>query len=234
MTPLQVIMNTMPQLGRANVALRTVQELGSTLAKDRPEEIAEGSLSLRHWKRLELRSVTYAYKRENEPESFILGPISLTIESGELVFITGGNGSGKTTFVKLITGLYMAETGHIYLDGQRVEDRDCERYRQFFSVVFADFYLFDHLLGLTRPDLEEEARQYLAKLKLSHTVKVINNRFSTTDLSQGQRKRLALLTAYLEDRPIYIFDECRPIISMMGCRTILFCRRATLERASID
>jgi putative ATP-binding cassette transporter len=137
----------------------------------------------------------------------IEGPISLTIESGELVFITGGNGSGKTTFVRLITGLHMEETGHIYLDGHRVEDQECERYRQFFSVVFADFYLFDHLLGLTRPDLEEEARQYPAELKLSHTVKVINNRFSTTDLSQGQRKRLALLTAYLEDRPIYIFDE---------------------------
>jgi len=207
MTPLQVIMNTMPQLGRAKVALRTVQELGFTLAKDRPEEIAEGSLSLRPWRRLELRSVTHAYKRENEPESFILGPINLAIEAGELVFITGGNGSGKTTLVKLITGLYVAETGHIYLDSQRVENHDCERYRQFFSVVFADFYLFEHLLGLARPDLEEEARQYLAELKLSHTVKVINNRFSTTDLSQGQRKRLALLTAYLEDRPIYIFDE---------------------------
>lgn len=207
MTPLQVIMNTMPQLGRANVALRTVQELGFTLAQDQPEEMAGGSLSLRHWRRLELRSVTHAYKRENEPESFILGPIKLAIESGELVFITGGNGSGKTTLVKLITGLYMAETGHIYLDSQRIEDDDREQYRQFFSVVFADFYLFEHLLGLARPDLEEEARRYLAELKLSQTVKVIGNRFSTTELSQGQRKRLALLTAYLEDRPIYVFDE---------------------------
>lgn len=207
MTPLQVIMNTMPQLGRASVALRTVQELGFTLAKDRPEEMGEGSVSLRDWSRLELRSVTHAYKRENEPDSFVLGPINLTIESGELVFITGGNGSGKTTLLKLITGLYIAETGYIYLDSQRIEDHERERYRQLFSVVFADFYLFDHLLGLARRDLEEEARQYLAELKLSHTVKVINNRFSTTDLSQGQRKRLALLTAYLEDRPIYIFDE---------------------------
>lgn len=162
---------------------------------------------MRHWRRLELRSVTHAYKRENEPESFILGPINLAIESGELVFITGGNGSGKTTLVKLITGLYVAETGHICLDSQRIEDDDREQYRQFFSVVFADFYLFEHLLGLARPDLEKEARRYLAELKLSQTVKVIGNRFSTTELSQGQRKRLALLTAYLEDRPIYVFDE---------------------------
>ena len=93
------------------------------------------------------------------------------------------------------------------MDNQPVEDRNLEWYRQHFSVVFSDFYLFEHLLGLAGPDLESQAQQYLGELKLSQIVKVENGKLSTTELSQGQRKRLALLTAYLEDRPIYIFDE---------------------------
>ena len=207
MTPLQVIMNTLPQLGRANVALRTVKELGFTLASDKPEELTDAVPPAEQWQKLELKSVTHTYNRENESENFILGPIDLTFESGELVFITGGNGSGKTTLIKLIAGLYVAENGHIYMDNQPVEDRNLEWYRQHFSVVFSDFYLFEHLLGLAGPDLESQTQKYLGELKLSQIVKVENGKLSTTELSQGQRKRLALLTAYLEDRPIYIFDE---------------------------
>jgi putative ATP-binding cassette transporter len=74
-------------------------------------------------------------------------------------------------------------------------------------VVFSDFYLFDTLLGLQTPELDRRAREYLTKLQLDHKAKVKDGALSTTDLSQGQRKRLALLTAYLEDRPIYLFDE---------------------------
>ena len=79
--------------------------------------------------------------------------------------------------------------------------------REHFSAVFSDFYLFERLLGLLGPELELQAQQFLQQLKLSEKVKVAHGKLSTIDLSQGQRKRLALLTAYLEDRPIYIFDE---------------------------
>ena len=207
MTPLQVIMNTLPQLGRANVALRTVDELGFSLASDKPEELTGPELPETRWQELELRFITHAYNRENESETFTLGPIDLRFESGKLVFITGGNGSGKTTLVKLITGLYMPKTGCIYLNEQPIKAENIEWYRQHFAVVFSDFYLFDKLLGLDGPGTEDEARRYLNELKLSQKVEVADGRFSTTELSQGQRKRLALLTAYLEDRPIYVFDE---------------------------
>ena len=207
MTPLQVIMNTLPQLGRANVALRTVDELGFSLASDKPEELTGPELPETRWQELELRFITHAYNRENESETFTLGPIDLRFESGKLVFITGGNGSGKTTLVKLITGLYMPKTGCIYLNEQPIKAENIEWYRQHFAVVFSDFYLFDKLLGLDGPGAEDEARRYLNELKLSQKVEVADGRFSTTELSQGQRKRLALLTAYLEDRPIYVFDE---------------------------
>jgi len=123
------------------------------------------------------------------------------------VFIVGGNGSGKSTLAKLITGLYLPEAGEIYLNGQLIGANNREWYRQHFAVVFSDFYLFDRLLGLDRQDLDQQAQQYLRQLQLDHKVTIRDGQLSTTALSQGQRKRLALLTAYLEDRPIYLFDE---------------------------
>ena len=207
MTPLQMVMNSLPQLSRANVALKKTEELGFNLSKQESEEMTERSLSPSQWKELELRSVTHSYHREGESEVFVLGPIDLSFHPGELVFIVGGNGSGKTTLVKLLTGLYMPEEGQIVLDGQPISNTNKEFYRQHFSTVFSDFYLFDQMLGIVNPQLDDQAQEYLAQLKLSHKVQIVDGKLSTTDLSQGQRKRLALLTAYLEDRLIYVFDE---------------------------
>ncbi|MEN9207898.1 MAG: ATP-binding cassette domain-containing protein, partial [Gloeomargarita sp. GMQP_bins_14] len=128
-----------------------------------------------------------------------------TFYPGEIVMIMGGNGSGKSTLAKLITGLYTPQSGQIIFDGVPVDAHNRYWYRQHFAVVFSDFYLFDSLLGIN--DDPTLAQQLLQKLQLDHKVRIENGRFSTIALSQGQRKRLALLVAYLEDRPIYLFDE---------------------------
>jgi len=207
MTPLQVILNALPQLTRANVALGKAEELGFTLSAQGPEEVADPEFVAGEWRKLELRSVTHTYRREDESDMFVVGPIDLSFEPGESVFFIGGNGSGKTTLVKLLTGLYTPERGQIVLDDHPVEDANKEFYRQHFSAVFSDCFLFDQMFGLTSAELDSQTRRYLAQLKLSQKVDVVNDKLSTTELSRGQRKRLALLTAYLEDRPIYVFDE---------------------------
>jgi putative ATP-binding cassette transporter len=88
-----------------------------------------------------------------------------------------------------------------------IDDTVRDGYRQLFSVVFTDFYLFDKLLGLEQQEIDSRAFDYLRMLQLDHKVQVEDGTLSTLDLSQGQRKRLALLTAFLEDRPVYLFDE---------------------------
>jgi putative ATP-binding cassette transporter len=133
--------------------------------------------------------------------------LTLTFDPGEVVFLVGGNGSGKSTLGKILTGLYPPEKGEIRLNGRPVTDENRDNYRQLFSSVFSDFYLFENLLGLRAEGLDERARGFLTQLHLEHKVKVRAGQLSTIDLSQGQRKRLALLTAYLEDRPFYFFDE---------------------------
>jgi putative pyoverdin transport system ATP-binding/permease protein len=206
--PVQMLLNRVSSFNLAEVALHKIEDLernltalyaevDSGLPQDPPFE----------FERLGLIDVTHAYRRDGEIDNFIVGPVSLSLVPGEVVFLVGGNGSGKTTLAKLLVGLYVPAEGEICLNGQIITDANREYYRQHFSVVFADFHLFDRLLGLDGPELDRDARKYLARLELDHVVEIKNGTLSTTQLSQGQRKRLALLTAYMEDRPIYVFDE---------------------------
>lgn len=208
--PLSIILGTMAYVSRAVVALENLQKLGLTLTPETatpPALPAETPARLRSFRTLELKGITHTYRRENDDGSFTLGPIDLTVNRGELLFLVGGNGSGKTTLAKLLTGLYAPEGGQLLVDGQPIRDEERDEYRQLFSAVFFDFHLFEQLLGLGSTEHLDQARHYLSKLLLDRKVKIENGSFSTTELSQGQRKRLALLTAYLEDRPFYIFDE---------------------------
>jgi putative ATP-binding cassette transporter len=208
LSPVEMILSFLPAIARANIAVRRIDELGGDLAASSQDSSPElTAASPNHWRELELRGVRHSYYREQEEDHFTMGPIDLKIGAGELIFLVGGNGSGKTTLAKLLTGLYVPEEGEIRLDGVVVDDRSRDEYRQLFSAVFQDFFLFEQLHGLDTPQLDERARGYIGDLLLDRKVKVENGRLSTVELSQGQRKRLALLTAYLEDRPIYLFDE---------------------------
>ncbi len=208
LTPLDVMLNVLPTLGRAVISARKIEQLGLSLDGAASEPVEAGGVpALGGWRSVELAAVTHTFYREDSDDNFTLGPIDLHIKPGELVFLIGGNGSGKTTLAKLLLGLYRPESGELRLDGRTVTDADRDAYRQLFSVVFSDFFLFDLLLGLPDPHLDDSARGYLRKLHLERKVRVEQGALSTLDLSQGQRKRLALLTAYLEDRPIYLFDE---------------------------
>ncbi|MGK3964942.1 cyclic peptide export ABC transporter [Sorangium sp. So ce118] len=206
MTPMQVLIGAIPALSRAGIAVQKIEDLGASLADEASEADSPAPLPEK-WKRLELAGVTHAYRSEGKDDTFTLGPIHLGVRRGEMIFIVGGNGSGKTTLAKLITGLYAPEAGEIRLDGEAITDRNRQAYRQLFSVVFFDFHLFERLIGLESPELNKRARHYLSRLQLDHKVSVEGGVLSTTSLSQGQRKRLALLTAYLEDRPVLLCDE---------------------------
>ena len=205
-TPLTIILNQLPFLERAYVAAKKIKDLGLSLTADPSENSPQVADHVASWRRLDLVGVTQVY-RQDGGEEFQLGPVDLTFRPGELVFLTGGNGSGKTTLAKLLLGLYEPEAGEILLDGKAVTLENRDDYRQYFSAVFYDFYLFEHLLGLDADDVEAKSQEYLDQFQLSHKVQIKDGKLSSIDLSQGQRKRLALLNAYLEDRPIYVFDE---------------------------
>lgn len=213
MGPFAQIVELLPSVGRANIALKKIETLGLSLAASATahgDEEAHGAASGIDpvgWRCLELSGVMHRYAREGEDSSFSVGPIDLSFSPGEVTFLIGGNGSGKTTLAMLLLGLYTPESGTIRLDGVPIDDANRDAYRQLFSTVFSDFCLFDSLLGLQKDDLDAEALVYLERLQLRSKVRIEQGTFSTQALSQGQRKRLALLTAYIEDRPFYVFDE---------------------------
>jgi putative ATP-binding cassette transporter len=219
MAPVWGIMSALPVFHRGQVALQRIESLGISLDSEDPElSITESvsqspdtgkahSISTSAAPVVELDKVVFSYgPLDNVHETFVLGPISLVLEPEQLIFIVGGNGSGKSTLVKLITGLYPPDSGEIRVNGRPVKS-DRQSYRQLFSTVYSDFYIFDRLLGIEDPDLDGQAKQYLERLHLEKKVSIKNGRFSTIALSQGQRRRLALLGAYLENRQIYVFDE---------------------------
>jgi putative ATP-binding cassette transporter len=206
LTTLEVVLTSLPFFSRASIAAKTVEDLGFSLQS---EPVAQPEAADPAWRQIELAGVRHSYFRENEAESFQLGPIDAVFERGQTIFLVGGNGSGKTTLAKLLIGLYPPEAGEIRLGGRPVRGADLDAYRELWSVVFSDFFLFEQLFGLAASggELDQQALGYLQRLRLDRKVQVKEGALSTLDLSQGQRKRLALLTAYLEDRPIYLFDE---------------------------
>jgi len=209
MGPLAGLLGSLSVFSRANVSLRKVEQLGLALSLHPTENgvVARGEFASEPFEGLELRGVEHHYYREREDDNFKLGPIDLTLGPGELVFLVGGNGSGKSTLAKVITGLYPPAGGEIRLNGRVVSDHNRDDYRQCFSAVFSDFFLFEKTVGARGEEADRRARDYLVRLHLDHKVSIKDGVFSTTQLSQGQRKRLALLCAYVEDRPFYLFDE---------------------------
>jgi putative ATP-binding cassette transporter len=240
--PFQRIMEFLPGLRRGAIALKKIEELGLSLAS-RSENDRETRSIAEFQDSIKFINISYSYRKQDAENNFTIEDIDLEIKRGESIFIIGGNGSGKSTLAKLITGLYIPDRGEISIDGVSIDDRNREAYRQLFSTVFTDFYLFESFLGIEPQTVKIKGENYLKLLQLEDKVKLIlqpkdmlaesvNPRqippppphrgkrppqppekppetmsLSTIELSQGQRKRLALLTAYLEDRSIYIFDE---------------------------
>ena len=190
------IMRVMVSWKRINQFIDEITQIGDKLQE--PESVKNEDVL-----EIKLANVTYQYKNESG-EKFAVGPINCNFKTGEVTFISGGNGSGKSTLAKLITGLYHPDEGALTVNGDEVDLRTLGNY---FSTIFSDFYLFEKMYGVDSIQKAEEIQRYLNVLRINDKVKVSGGMFSTVKLSTGQRKRLALLMSYLEDRPAYLFDE---------------------------
>lgn len=204
-TPLIGAVAALPTLLAARVSLKKLA--GLQLAEGNTDFAPKGE-SLAGFKQLSLKGACYRYPDQDGVAGFEVGPLDLTVKRGELIFVQGGNGSGKSTFARLLTGLYRPLQGTLSVDGQPITEDNRVAYRQLFSSVFTDFYLFNRLLQGDGAEVRvDEVDDWLKTLGMQHKVRQADGRLSDIRFSQGQRKRLALLMAVMEQRDCLLLDE---------------------------
>ncbi|CAM3904279.1 cyclic peptide export ABC transporter [Pseudoalteromonas sp. A22] len=202
-SPVGAILSAIPVFISANVSYKRMEEIYAEMVD---EDSFDEELELPCWQQIQLKNVTYTY---NDEHAFKAGPVDLTIKKGQITFIVGGNGSGKSTISKVITQHYYPTTGHVCFDDVQINRSNINSYRQTICSIYSDYYLFKTLHGidLQCPKVNAKIHQLIKDLALDGKIKFENGRFSTTKLSDGQRRRLALLVAVMEDKDLYVFDE---------------------------
>lgn len=207
--PLTAITSVSHLFASTEVGLARIEEIETKLTDietNRDGTAVPDPHRFRGFRHLRFRDIEFRYVNEQGQVEFTSGPWDLDIDAGKILFITGGNGSGKSTAMKLIAGLYAPDAGTITIDDVPIIRDNRAEYRELFSAVFSDFHLFDRLYGLGDVDPKKVDR-LIARMGLTDKVTFEDGRFSTLNLSTGQRKRLAMIVCLLEDRDIYVFDE---------------------------
>lgn len=199
--PLSVILGYLPALKLGEISLGRISNFS-----DEKEEGFFQSERAPEWQAIQLQTASYSYNQEND-ESFSLKPTTIDFRKGKIYYIVGANGSGKTTLAKLLTLHYPPRSGAIFFDKQQISDKNRGSFRESISAIYSDYYLFDRIYGYQEKLQESKIHEYIKFLGLEGKTEFINGRFSNTRLSDGQRRRLALLAALIEDRECYVFDE---------------------------
>ena len=219
--PLEGIIFSMQSFANANNSAANLLALEAQLEEELKQPSVESAEDAKDYEvlpfshSLEFRQLSYAYPQVNgNGGDFRVGPLNLRVNKGELIFIIGGNGSGKSTFMHLLTGLYRPSSGSILLDGgqeaggRTVAPHNYQQYRNLYSIIFSDYHLFDRLYGLELVPDEETVNGLMQSMGLlAEKVHFQGGAFSTTRLSSGQKKRLALVTSIVENKSIYVYDE---------------------------
>lgn len=207
MGPLEIFISSIPYFAKANVAAINLQELEARLDAAHDMQSSEAVIELPGpFTAITFEDVMFSYIDPEGRQLFSLGPINEVVRQGEVLFVVGGNGSGKSTFLKLLTGLYPPRSGSIRIDGISLDRDSVASYRELFSIVFGDFFLFEKLYGLKDID-PERVNGLLREMDLDKKTAFSQGRFTNVNLSTGQRKRLALIAALLDDKPVCVFDE---------------------------
>jgi putative pyoverdin transport system ATP-binding/permease protein len=207
--PLGQVVGFYPFLNEAIASIREIERvellLDSAHEHGLTDPVSEAGSPL-SFDKLLCTGLAFSYRDERGQSSFSLEPLDFELSKGEMVFISGGNGSGKSTFLKVLAGLYQPASGSITVNDVPIGRDNRQNYRNLFSSIFSDFHLFDRIYGIKEVDYDR-LRSLLDLADLSHKTSIVDGQITTVDLSSGQRKRLALVLSLLEDKPILLLDE---------------------------
>ncbi|GAB3356875.1 cyclic peptide export ABC transporter [Lysobacter tyrosinilyticus] len=203
--PISALLHVLPMISVSRVSMQRVATLLNEIPAEAMDSAQKPALP---WNAVRFEQVCYRHHNKGgKDDSFSVGPVDLEIRKGEITFIIGGNGSGKSTLSKLLTLHYPAAAGQIYFGSEAITEQTIGTYRQSISAIYSDYHLFDQLLGAHHEHVDEAVNHYLSALHLDRKVTYKDGKFSTLALSDGQRRRMALLAAIIDDKELYLFDE---------------------------
>jgi len=202
---ISTIVNQLPALARANASYKHLAQISKELEAEQIQTVMpSGIIRPNDFESIEIKDIQFLY--EQSGDGFRIGPFDFSINKGEVVFIYGGNGSGKTTFINTLMGVYACHSGEILFNAGKIENGQLAKYRANFAFVASDYYLFEELYGIEKVDLEMWD-YYLDLFELTGLLTLEEKKLSTVNLSTGQRKRLALMVALQEHKPVLVLDE---------------------------
>lgn len=168
-------------------------------AKSQPE------LSAAPFESIEFKDIHFSYNNNLNDKAFALGPVNLTINEGETIFIVGGNGSGKSTFINTFTGLYAPSKGEILLNGKEIQSS--QENQNLIAAVFTDDHIFSHNYEEYTVENNPEYKQLLEVMELDKVITDDKESSARRKFSKGQSKRMSLIFALMEKKPILVLDE---------------------------
>lgn len=154
---------------------------------------------------LEFNNLSFAYDSDTMEKSFALGPINTSIKKGETIFIIGGNGSGKSTFINILTGLYQPSEGEMILN--EADTNSSTATQNLIAAVFTDNHIFSHNYDNYSLEKNEEYQKLLKIMELDKVVLDDKEESARRSFSKGQSKRMSMILALLENKPILVLDE---------------------------
>lgn len=160
----------------------------------------------RDFRSLQFKGVEFDYKNEDQESTFALGPIDLTINRGEVIFIVGGNGSGKSTFINTLTGLYTPTRGEVFINGNN-EFTIQGDLQDSITAIFTDNHIFSYNYDDYSLKDNKEYLDHLKTMQVDHVVTDDNEESARRKFSKGQSKRMSMIFALLEKKPILVLDE---------------------------
>ena len=198
--PLNRLITMQNMYTRTRIAIKRVKSFFKEISTSKIEEEKEESTVI-DFENLQFKDCQFEHNA-----SFGLGPINLSIDKGEIIFIIGGNGSGKSTFINLLTGLYSPSSGEILLNNDPIQC-NTPNYQNLLSVIFTDNYIFSQ--NYDNYSLKNN-KEYISLLKLMELDNVLlddEESSARRKFSKGQSKRMSMIFAMLEKSPILILDE---------------------------
>jgi putative ATP-binding cassette transporter len=203
--PTEEIIDTTISLMRGSVALEKINTIGDELLPFQRENEDDNEFP-RPKHSINLKNLVFEFSKNKDNVDFQLGPLNLRFKHGDTIFIVGGNGSGKTSLLKLITGLYQPSSGSITVDTKKITESNRQIYCENFSGLFSEFYLFDKFADYENLNLDDYGL-WLQKFQLQGKICGDTGLIDPQKFSKGQIRRLALVFLLLEGRDVIAFDE---------------------------